>query len=341
MENSETSSAFTAHRHVSQYGSGVYQAPYECGLRLTIPSTSMTGMTTTASPPVDSALSGNSRNPTMSTSDPSLIPQQYMTMSSESYRHPMGFPHMYEDLCQRGDPLLRQFKDGTSSQSSHDSASATSWDFDAYSRQEFDDILSTPSLTESPTTTSSCPRTGLYPHKPNFSLWDSQPDGLPSRESNINSPAPSYVLDSNSGSHSAHLRTPKPPQLNYSLEKFKTSLSTSGSELFNTPSPTISHASMQPSYPMAGQYSPCEGLGQPDTDYVRVSKEDLDDDPNSAEPYAKLIHRALMSAPSYSMALKEIYEWFGKNTNKATDSSSKGWQNSIRHNLSMNHVRPI
>jgi hypothetical protein len=146
-------------------------------------------------------------------------------------------------------------------------------------RQEFDDIL------------------GM-----SFSLWGSQPGGLPNRESNFNSPAPSYVLDSNSGSHSAH------SQLNYALEKLKPSMS------------------MQPS--MAGQYSPC------------VS-EDLDDDPNSAEPYAKLIHRALMSAPSYSMALKEIYVWFGKNMNKATDSSSTGWQNSIRYNLSMNPVRSI
>jgi len=34
--------------------------------------------------------------------------------------------------------------------------------------------------------------------------------------------------------------------------------------------------------------------------------------------------------------LKEIYEWFEKNTDKAKINSSKGWQNSIRHNLSMN-----
>lgn len=56
------------------------------------------------------------------------------------------------------------------------------------------------------------------------------------------------------------------------------------------------------------------------------------------EPYAKLIHRALMQAPSHSMALQEIYRWFEENTVKASSTGS-GWRNSIRHNLSMNLVR--
>ena len=55
------------------------------------------------------------------------------------------------------------------------------------------------------------------------------------------------------------------------------------------------------------------------------------------EPYAKLIYKALMTKESRSMVLQEIYEWFSLNTNKA-DSKTKGWQNSIRHNLSMNGV---
>ncbi|KAH8596699.1 hypothetical protein B0O99DRAFT_685694 [Bisporella sp. PMI_857] len=53
------------------------------------------------------------------------------------------------------------------------------------------------------------------------------------------------------------------------------------------------------------------------------------------EPYAKLIYRALMSVPDHSMVLQEIYQWFRENTNKGC-SDSKGWMNSIRHNLSMN-----
>ena len=62
-------------------------------------------------------------------------------------------------------------------------------------------------------------------------------------------------------------------------------------------------------------------------------EEDLDN-----EPYARLIFRALMSAPRHRMVLKDIYEWFEKHTNKARDPKSRGWQNSIRHNLSMNGV---
>ncbi|KAL8814571.1 MAG: hypothetical protein Q9223_006217 [Gallowayella weberi] len=60
-----------------------------------------------------------------------------------------------------------------------------------------------------------------------------------------------------------------------------------------------------------------------------------DDDDFQSEPYAQLIFRALKSAPGHRMVLKDIYQWFEKNTNKAK-GSSKGWQNSIRHNLSMN-----
>lgn len=55
-------------------------------------------------------------------------------------------------------------------------------------------------------------------------------------------------------------------------------------------------------------------------------------------PYAKLIYRALMDAPEHQMVLKDIYEWIAQNTDKARDPAFKGWQNSVRHNLSMNGV---
>lgn len=55
-------------------------------------------------------------------------------------------------------------------------------------------------------------------------------------------------------------------------------------------------------------------------------------------PYAKLIYRALMDAPEHQMVLKDIYEWIAHNTDKARDPAFKGWQNSVRHNLSMNGV---
>lgn len=60
----------------------------------------------------------------------------------------------------------------------------------------------------------------------------------------------------------------------------------------------------------------------------------------SDEPYAKLIYRALLTAPNHSMVLQDIYQWFMDHTDKA-HSTSTGWRNSIRHNLSMNAVSNI
>jgi len=57
-----------------------------------------------------------------------------------------------------------------------------------------------------------------------------------------------------------------------------------------------------------------------------------------SEPYASLIFKALRDAPGYRMVLKDIYTWFEQNTNKTGGGKGKGWQNSIRHNLSMNGV---
>lgn len=55
-------------------------------------------------------------------------------------------------------------------------------------------------------------------------------------------------------------------------------------------------------------------------------------------PYAKLIERALREAKGQSLVLKDIYKWIERNTNKADNPAFKGWQNSVRHNLSMNGV---
>ena len=87
--------------------------------------------------------------------------------------------------------------------------------------------------------------------------------------------------------------------------------------------------------------SPATILGQEaiNSRTVYTGEESDEDGSSNSEPYAQLIFRALKSAPGHRMVLKEIYEWFAKNTDKAKTSSSKGWQNSIRHNLSMNGVR--
>ncbi|KAH7406577.1 hypothetical protein DE146DRAFT_675957 [Phaeosphaeria sp. MPI-PUGE-AT-0046c] len=88
----------------------------------------------------------------------------------------------------------------------------------------------------------------------------------------------------------------------------------------------------------------------PDSDFTRASTP-YDDDLllqpyslNSGEeliidkeqPYAQLIYQALLQAEGNTMILKDIYDWFLRYTDKANGSETKGWQNSIRHNLSMN-----
>lgn len=66
---------------------------------------------------------------------------------------------------------------------------------------------------------------------------------------------------------------------------------------------------------------------------VEEGEEAFDD-----KPYARLIYEALMLAPGHRMMLRDLYEWFRLNTTKPQESGSNGWQNSIRHNLSMNKV---
>lgn len=54
-------------------------------------------------------------------------------------------------------------------------------------------------------------------------------------------------------------------------------------------------------------------------------------------PYSRLIEAALRLSPDNKLSLQGIYRWFRENTLRGQDKS-KGWQNSIRHNLSMNAV---
>lgn len=61
----------------------------------------------------------------------------------------------------------------------------------------------------------------------------------------------------------------------------------------------------------------------------------LTQDQINTMPYSKLLYLAFMSSDTRRMQLKDIYKWFESHTNK---TGSNGWQNSIRHNLSMNKV---
>ena len=58
-----------------------------------------------------------------------------------------------------------------------------------------------------------------------------------------------------------------------------------------------------------------------------------------ADPcYAQLLYRCLRDAPDHTMALKDVYKWVRQYSQKARDFAGTGWQNSVRHNLSMNAV---
>ncbi|GAM85403.1 hypothetical protein ANO11243_034100 [Dothideomycetidae sp. 11243] len=58
----------------------------------------------------------------------------------------------------------------------------------------------------------------------------------------------------------------------------------------------------------------------------------------SDEAYAHLLFKCLDSVPEKQMSLKQIYEWMRANCSRVRDGRSSGWQNSVRHNLSMNQA---
>lgn len=79
---------------------------------------------------------------------------------------------------------------------------------------------------------------------------------------------------------------------------------------------------------------------RPKRSFIQPSrKSSAGDVGNHDKPYAYLLYEALRCSKDHKMSLQEIYRWFEENTNKANDPQSKGWQSSIRHNLSMNEVR--
>lgn len=96
--------------------------------------------------------------------------------------------------------------------------------------------------------------------------------------------------------------------------------------------------------PMPSSFSPNVGwhqspLQSPPSmlDEITSNEPETDENP-SDRPYAKLIWQAMMETPQKKMTLRQIYKWFEQNTTKPSDSGTNGWQNSIRHNLSMNQV---
>jgi len=55
-------------------------------------------------------------------------------------------------------------------------------------------------------------------------------------------------------------------------------------------------------------------------------------------PYNQLLFTCLSRAPNFERKLQEIYAWFKVNNPKRFCNRDTGWQNSVRHNLSMNEV---
>lgn len=73
--------------------------------------------------------------------------------------------------------------------------------------------------------------------------------------------------------------------------------------------------------------------------YSREASETITDLQSEDPCYAKLLYRALKEQPDHMMTLKDLYDWVAGHTNKGKEGTGKGWQNSVRHNLSMNGVR--
>jgi len=77
-----------------------------------------------------------------------------------------------------------------------------------------------------------------------------------------------------------------------------------------------------------------------DCDFVDQIEPDLDIDHRGKYSgcYSQLILQCLLEAPGHEMKLQDMYRWFQKFTVKGYNKHRSGWQNSIRHNLSMNKV---
>ncbi|KAI5269428.1 hypothetical protein E4T47_07138 [Aureobasidium subglaciale] len=76
----------------------------------------------------------------------------------------------------------------------------------------------------------------------------------------------------------------------------------------------------------------------PDEVHTLEDTGEADDSLENSDPcYAELLRQALMEKEDdHTMLLKDLYEWVRTHSSKAQDPSNKGWQNSVRHNLSMN-----
>lgn len=107
-----------------------------------------------------------------------------------------------------------------------------------------------------------------------------------------------------------------------------------------SPPISISSSSISPRHSRDSEsMSPAPTVPAAESTSPRISLGDSSDQEyNGGSPYSRLIWEALISTEDKMLPLQGIYQWFEKNTTKGGNEESKGWQNSIRHNLSMNAV---
>ncbi|KAI9367127.1 hypothetical protein BJX61DRAFT_538315 [Aspergillus egyptiacus] len=130
--------------------------------------------------------------------------------------------------------------------------------------------------------------------------------------------------------HSSLLVEAFPPHSAQSANPTTTTAATSLSPTLSTNMPyhSLSLSLVSPPIKVEGEHE--------DASPSATATMDESEDTNADPPYSQLIWNALMAAPGKKLPLQGIYAWFEKNTAKGRDRTSKGWQNSIRHNLSMN-----
>lgn len=111
---------------------------------------------------------------------------------------------------------------------------------------------------------------------------------------------------------------------------------------FATPSPaalpTMNDFYREPSYQSPNNNSGHDHNNNDLMDCANAIPEEDESGDNVDLCYAQLLYRCLQEAPDHTMSLKNVYEWVRQHSQKARDSSGTGWQNSVRHNLSMNAV---
>lgn len=182
-------------------------------------------------------------------------------------------------------------------------------------------------------------------------------DSVPPSTRSLAGPSPThpYLVSSPTPAHGVHIGNTVSP--------FSSIYSTVPQGHFQSgPSPSVQHVSEQHQHlmrvasptahvtpfsmgssqsplPSGDGMSPAVTASAADSGSPQMSPSGASDQgPSGDLPYSRLIWEALISAEDQMLPLQGIYEWFKLNTTKAQDGTSRGWKNSIRHNLSMNAV---